>query len=377
MRGAGPSKPPSSAIVLGRRAQNRALLARQLLLRRAGISAAEALEHLVGMQSQAADPPYLGLWSRVAGFRLEDLSELVTARRAVRVALMRSTVHLVTARDCLAIRPLLQPMVERAYKSTHGKRIGGLDPRVVAEAGRALVEEAPRTFAELGQCLSARFPAGEPEALAQTVRALVPLVQVPPRGLWGQSGAAAHTSAEAWLGRALATGSIDDLVIRYLRAFGPATVKDVQTWCGLTRLAEVIERLRPRLVTFHDEHGNVLFDLPDAPRPDPDTDAPIRFVTAFDNLLLSHDDRTRILGDVSPKRIMTVNGIVRATLLIDGFVHGTWKIEEERAEAALIVSPFRPIPKRVRAELTEEGERLLAFAAAGASKRAIRFETPA
>jgi hypothetical protein len=168
----------------------------------------------------------------------------------------------------------------------------------VAAAARALVEEQPRTLSTLARLLDERFPGRDAFALGQAIRAWVPLVQVPPRGVWGKSGCAAHTSVEGWLGRVPSLGfSLEDLILRYLAAFGPGTVKDVQTWSGLTRLREVIERLRPRLVTFRDEHGAELFDLPDAPRPDPDTPAPPRFLYDYDNLLLSHADRSRVITD--------------------------------------------------------------------------------
>jgi hypothetical protein len=184
-----------SGDVLNRRALNRALLERQLMLRRSNLSAAEAIEHLVGMQAQVPTTPYLGLWTRLEGFRPAELSELIETRAAVRIALQRSTIHLVTARDCLAIRPVVQPVLD-----AFPKRLSGLDATGLAAAGRALVEEQPRTFAELGALLAADWDR-EPADLASAVRALVPLVQVPPRGLWRRSGQARHTSTEAWLGR--------------------------------------------------------------------------------------------------------------------------------------------------------------------------------
>src|ERR671911_1971374 len=261
-------------VVLGPRELNRATLERQMLLRRRKLSAVEAIEHLVGMQAQAPAPPYVGLWTRLEDFHPDDLACLILERRAVRIALMRNTVHLVSARDCLALRPLMQPVFDRTLYSTRANRahLKGVEIEALVVAGRALLEERPRTAKELGELLREQWPERDAAALARAIRHLVPLVQVPPRGVWGKSGPAAHTTAEAWLGRPLDRDpSLEEMVVRYLGAFGPATVKDAQTWSGLTRLGEVVERLRPRLSTFRDEHGRELFDLPDAPRPDPDT----------------------------------------------------------------------------------------------------------
>jgi hypothetical protein len=370
-----------SSDVLSERALNRALLARQHLLTRAlptdGGRAGQVvrlLEHLVGLQAQAPFSPYYGLWSRLDGFRPADLAELITGRRVVRIALMRGTIHLVSAPDCLLLRPLLQPVLGQGLARTFGSQLAGLDLAALAAAGRALVEEKPRTFSELGQALSSRWPAHPPAALAQGVRALVPLVQVPPRAVWGTGGRALHTSAEAWLGRPLPDApSAGHLIERYLAAFGPASVQDMQAWSGLTRLREIAEQLRPRLRAFRDSRGTELFDLPDAPRPFPDTEAPVRLVAEFDNLTLSHADRTRIVSDASRKRLYSRNGIVPGTVLVDGFVAGAWRITQARDSATLIVEPFRPLAPADREAVEREGQRLLSFAAADADERDIRI----
>jgi len=370
------------AEVLSLLALNRALLDRQLLLRQRPPPAdgardawvIETVEHLVGLQAQAPFPPYYGLWSRLAGFRPDDLAELITGRRVVRIALMRGTIHLVSARDCLMLRPLIQPVLDRGLSLGFGKQIAGVGTGEVAAAGRALVEDAPRTFSELGALLARRWPGRPPAALAQAVRALVPLVQVPPRAVWGAAGQSAHTSAESWLGRPLASSPpADQLVTRYLAAFGPAGVRDVQAWSGLTRLREVVDRLRPGLRTFRDEHGTELFDLPGAPRPDPATPAPARLVAEFDNLLLSHADRSRIISEQNRKRLFTRNGIFPGTVLLRGFAAGTWRIARSRGAAGLIIELFEPIAAPDRAAVASEGERLLAFAAPDAGAHDIRF----
>ncbi|AKN74857.1 hypothetical protein QR97_38755 [Streptomyces sp. PBH53] len=361
--------------VLSARALNRALIHRQLLAQRSTLSPAQAITHLVGLQAQAPNPPYIGLWTRLADFAVEDLAALVRERKAVRIALMRSTIHLVTDDDCLALRPLLAEMLARTVKGQFGRQVAGLDTDEIAKLGTELAEARTLTFAELGALMAERWAGYDANALAQTVRNLVPLVQVPPRGLWGHSGQAAHTTAERWLGRGLDTNaSIDTYVRRYLAAFGPASVKDMQKWSGLTRLREAFTRLGPALRTYRDETGTVLYDLDGAQLPDPAEELPARYLPEFDNILLSHADRERIMAPEYRPRVFTSNGIIRATFLIDGFVRGLWRIDRVKEAATLVVQPFAPLARRDVAELTEEGERLLSFAASEAGRRDIRFE---
>ncbi len=371
--------------VLGRLALNRALLARQHLLRRAALPAGDRrpgqvlamVEQLAGLQAQAPFPPYFGLWSRLDGFRPGDLAELILDRRAVRLALMRGTIHLVSARDCLTMRPLLQPVLDRGFQAGFAKQLGGIDQAQLAAAGRALVEETPRTFSDLGALLARQWPGRPPTALAHGVRTLVPLVQVPPRAVWGKAGQARHTSAEAWLSARLDAGAgLDWLVRRYLAAFGPATVADVQAWSGLTRLSEVIERLRPALRTFRGENGRELFDLPDAPRPQPDTPAPVRLVAEFDNLVLSHQDRSRVISDEHRKRLFTRNGIFPGTVLVAGFAAGIWRLSQSADTATVLVELFGPVADTDRENIIREAKRMLTFAAPAAQSPDIRFADP-
>jgi len=370
------SMPGAQEPVLSQRQLNRALLERQMLIRRSSLSALETIEHLVGLQSQAPLPPYFGLWSRLEGFLPEELSRLIQSRQAVRIAVMRSTIHLVSARDALALRALVQPALERGLKSTYGKRLEGVAETELAAEARTRVEERPLTFQDLGDRLAAdeRWQGRDRSALSAAARVLLPLVQVPPRGLWGKSGQAVHTTAEAWLGEQAAfASSLESMLERYLAAFGPATVKDMQVWCGLTRLGETVERMRPRLRVFRDEQERELFDVPDAPLPDPGMPIPPRYVAEFDNVLLSHADRSRIISEDDRKRVFTVNGIIRPTFLIDGFVAGMWDIVRDRGRAELILEPFRPLRPEDEAGLIEEGERLLSFAAPESEQRDVRL----
>ncbi len=375
--------------MLSRRALNRALLSRQLLLDRADLPdeagrrrarVIQAVEHLVGLQAQAPFPPYYGLWSRLDGFRPEDLSALLTDRSVVRIALMRGTIHLVSARDCLPLRRLVQPVLDRGLRGSFGKQLSGVDPTAVATAGRELVESGPMTFSQLGAALAGHWPGHPPAALAQAVRARVPLVQVPPRAVWGRAGQPLHTSAEHWLGPAAQPGSADPahpereslagLVTRYLGAFGPATARDVTAWSGLTGLRAVLDQLRPSLVTFRDEQGAELFDLPLAPRPGEETPAPVRLAAEFDNLLLSHADRSRVVHPGHLKRFYTINGIFPGSVLIDGFVAGMWRVARTKSAATLTVELFGPA--REHDQVAQEAGRMLEFCAPGASHD-IRF----
>ena len=377
MPGSGNAGRRDATPVLSRRALNRATLDRQLLLRRRDLPALEAIEHLVGLQAQTPQTWYVGLWSRLADFRPADVADLLERRQIVRVALMRSTIHLVSSPDALALRPLVQPALGRSLKSNYGKHLAGLNQDEVAAAGRAVVDEKPLTLGELGRELAQRWPDRDEAALAQAIRAWVPLVQVPPRGVWGASGPAVHAALESWVGRELrADYPVAEMMLRYLAAFGPAGVRDMQTWSGLTRLTEVAESLRPRLVSFRDEHGVELFDLPEAPRPDPDTPAPARFLYDFDNLLLSHADRARVVTSEYRQLAIDVIGPLPRAVLLNGFTAATWTLTTERDAATLTVRPFRRLSAAELDALSAEGADLLAFLAAGTSKVDIRFEQP-
>ncbi|CCK26500.1 hypothetical protein BN159_2121 [Streptomyces davaonensis JCM 4913] len=340
--------------VLGTRALNRATLDRQLLLRRTPMSAHAAVEHLVGLQAQEVKPPYYALAARLDGFRAEELAGSLERRETVRIVTMRSTIHLHSADDSLTLRPLVQPARTREI-NLFRKGLVGVDLDRLAALARDLVEEAPRTMKQLREALGAEWPDADPQSLAVAARCKLPLVQVTPRGVWGKSAQVSLTTVEHWLGRAEEpAASVDATVLRYLAAFGPASVKDFQTWCGLTRTRPAFERLRPELITFRDENGVELFDLPDAPRPDPATPAPPRFLPEFDNLLLSHADRTRVIPPANRGRTWQVN-TVYCPFLVDGFLAGVWRIIDD----ALVIEPFDDLTKAQRAEVLAEGAYML------------------
>jgi hypothetical protein len=321
------------------------------------------------MQAQGPNSPYVGLWTRLEGFHQDELADLINRRRAVRLGLMRNTIHLVTARDALGQRPLYQSLFDRAWQTSHfARNLAGIDIRAVIAMANELMEEKPRTFSELGSLLQQRWPDREATSLAYAIRYLVPIVQVPPRGIWGKSAQPTWTSTELWLGRQHnAKPLIDKLIPRYLAAFGPASVADMSSWSGLTGLRAVVERLRPQLRTFRDERGRELFDVPDGPLPDPKTPAPPRFLPEYDNLLIGHHDRTRVI-DHAYRHVIFIG-----TLLLDGFVQGTWMIKRQRDTITLTIEPLRRVTATDRKAVAEEGERLLDFAASEAAKRDVRI----
>jgi winged helix DNA-binding protein len=357
--------------VLGERALNRALLARQHLLAPFDGPPLELVEHLVGLQAQEPQEPYVGLWSRMSAFAPAEVSDLLESRTAVRVLLMRRTLHLVSARDCLALRRLHDPMLVARMRGTLGRRLPGVDEEELAAAGRPLFAAAPRLLPEVGRAVGDRWPEAAVRDLGDALSTLLPLVQVPPRGLWRRSGPARNTTIDAWLGTAPADPTpetAERLVLRYLTAYGPAATADIRAWSGLSGLPAVVARLRPRLRTFRDERGRTLLDLPQAPLPDPDTPAPVRYLPAFDNAVLGFDDRSRIID--AAHRGLSVLGA--RFLLVDGRVAGTWTTDPT---GALVVAAHRDLTTSEDAEVREEGGRLAAFLSDGATDE-VRLATP-
>ena len=307
-------------------------------------------------------------------FTPEDLSNLLYPERiVVRAPIMRATVHLVDAADFVEFRPLFGPLLAAGLRANYGRNLTGVDLGALAAQAADLLARRPLTRAQLAKALAARWPDADPMSLAYAVTYLVPVVQVPPRGIWGQSAQATWTTAECWLAAPLpppTPDAVQRLVRRYLAAFGPATVADIQTWSGLTRLREVTDRLELR--AFRGPDGAELLDLPDLELPDEDVPAPPRFLPEYDNLLLSHADRRRVIPHDHPVPLWPGNGATQGTLLIDGAWDATWKLTPE----VLTITPFRPLTVEERSAVAEEAAGLIAFTAADASAMDIRFAVP-
>jgi hypothetical protein len=342
--------------IADRRALNRATLDRQLLLRRSGLSTMDAVTRLVGLQAQAANAPYLGLWSRLDGFALADLTARLADRSVVRSSVLRGTQHLVAAADYVWLRPLLAPTLARARQAAFGRVTAEVDLAELAAAGEELLAGRTLTRTQLRDLLADRWPAAPPDALAWSVQTLVPVVHPPPSGTWRRGGATPFALATEWLGRPLAAPDAELLVRRYLAGFGPATVRDIQSWSGLTGLAEVVSGM-PELVRDGD-----FLDLPGLARPDPDTPAPVRLLPEFDNLIVAYADRTRLMPDEYRKRIC-VGALIAPTVLVDGTVRGSWKLRWSRDRATLTVELFERLSTTDHGDVEAEATRLLEFAA--------------
>ncbi|MGI5206983.1 winged helix DNA-binding domain-containing protein [Spirillospora sp. CA-108201] len=350
---------------LDRRTLNRAALERQLLLERSGMPVLEAVERLVALQAQETNMPYIGLWTRLEGFRRDDLTGLLYDRSAVRSSILRGTQHMASAADFLWMRPLVQESLLRGRQAAFGGAGRGWDLDGLAAEARRLLAGRVLTRPQLARALAERWPDRDPQALGWSVQALVSVVHPPPSGTWNTGGATPFALAEEWIGRPLAQASPDRLIRRYLAAFGPASVKDFQTWSGMRRMDAAFEELRPSLRTYRDEDGTELFDLPDLAPPDADAPAPVRFLPAFDNLILAYADRSRLMTDEHRKAVC-VGSLTKPALLVDGRVHGIWTLRHDRkaGRAELTVEPFAPLPDEEA--VRKEAARLLEFAAAEA-----------
>ncbi|UBU08304.1 winged helix DNA-binding domain-containing protein [Nonomuraea gerenzanensis] len=356
--------------VLGTRALNRATLARQLLLDRADLPVLDAVAHLCGLQAQEPQEPFTGLWSRLRAFDPMELSALLTGREVVRTHLMRRTVHLLAAGDVLAWRARHDLMLRQRVLGTYRRELAGVDLGELAAAGRAVMSDGvPRSMSELARAVAGRWPEPGPRALGEMlVAALIPMAQLPPRGLWRARAGVRNLPLSSWLGREIAPLPADGsdpagqaLVRRYLAAFGPAAAADLRAWCGLAGLPAAVAAIRDELVSFRDERGRVLLDLPGAPRPDPDTPAPVRFLPAFDNAILGYHDRARIIDDAH--RGLSVAGA--RVVLVDGRVAATWTVED----GAVTVVPLRPLSRTDREAVSEEGRALASFLSDGEGDR--------
>ncbi len=351
--------------VLTARELNRTTLRRQLLLQRADFSPTQALTHLIGLQAQAARPPFIGLWTRLAGFVRADLAGDIQRRAVVKASLMRDTLHLCTRDDFLALRGALQPVLSAALAQILRDRgLPDLDVDPLVDAARTFMHTQPRSFAELTTLLTGLHPDTDAGAMRYAVRTHLPMIQVPVDKAWSYPGNPKFALAEDWLDRPIRPG--DDqtptLIKRYLAGFGPATPKDMETWSYLSNLAPAFDALRSELVVYHDQRRRELFDVPELELEAEDTPAPVRFLPEFDNVLLAHQDRTRCVPTRTRKAVYLPGLRVAATVLIDGFVGATWTAETVRNVATLRIVPLGPISAAQRKELLPEAERLVRFA---------------
>lgn len=367
-----------SPIVVDRRTLNRTTLARQLLLERAPVGVVDAVEHLVGMQAQVPQNPYVGLWTRLAEFEPTALEQELIDRRLVRIVSLRGTVHLLTADDCLILRPLSQPVLDRemAMHRDHRDALATMDLEPALHFARQVLGDGPMTTRRLRDAFAAEFPDVDPATLVFATRNRLAFVQTPPRGLWSSSGEVGGTTAEAWLGRQTVDApDLDAVIVRYLAAYGPSSVADAAKWSLLTAMREVFDRLRPRLVVYRDERGRELFDAPDGALVDADTPAPVRFLPEYDNVLLSHDDRSRFIDDTDRRRLAAAPEPVRGTVLVDGRVVGGWRMEPalpgaklaDDATATVHIQLLHELPDADAAAVDAEARTLLSFVHPAAS----------
>jgi hypothetical protein len=341
---------------LDTRALNRATLARQHLLERTQTPALDTVAHLGGLQAQEPQEPFVGLWSRMNAFDPVELSRLLEQRQLVRLHLMRRTVHLVTAADARAWRPRHHTMLRQKILGAYRRDLADVDlDTLTSQAETLLADGHPRSLGEIGRELAPHWPATTPRALGEAVvAALVPTVQLPPRGTWRSTAGARYLPLHTWVGTAAPPGHPDaDLIRRYLRAFGPASSADLRAWCGLAGLPEAITALRDELVDLRDDRGRRLLDLADAPRPDPGTPVPVRFLPAFDNAVLGYHDRSRIIDD--EYRGLSVTGA--RFVLVDGRVAGTWTT----TGGHVTVTPLRTLTHVEDAEITHVADQLTTF----------------
>ena len=346
---------------LTRRELNRALLARQLLLERAVMPLPRAVERLAGLQAQYTPSPYLTLLARLDGFARDALTTALERRRLVKALLMRGTLHIVTPGDFWAFTTARRALGTDYWPPALARSISSARIARIAQQTLGELRGEPRTFAEVSALLRPHAQGVvTPTFLWRRVQAKEHVVHVPPSGTWGYHKEGVYLAAES----AIPGAPPDDddaqehLLRRYLTAFGPATAHDIGQWAGVQRVGPIKATLeRMRLRTFADEADRTLYDVPRAPLPDADTTAPLRLVPRYDNLVLSHADRTRILGDVPVTRIVTKNALVHATILVDGFVAGTWQLEKGR----VVLEPFGRVSRETRAALKEEAERVEDF----------------
>ncbi len=343
-----------------------------MLLSREKVSVTDAIDRLAGMQAQEAKPPFLGLWSRLQGFEREHLILALRKRTVIRATLMRGTLHLMTQKDFLRVRGAIQPALDRGLKSILRDRLGALDLAAVLTEATAWFGADAHTFDDLRVHFTSKWPKADIRAMAYAARLKLPLIMVPTDAPWGYPGAAEFTL----VGWKFAAADVEALVTRYLGAFGPSSVADMQSWSALDKLQPTFDAMRSKLVVFESDKKRELFDLPKAPRPEEDTDAPVRFLPEFDNFVLAHADRSRLIDDEHRSKVVTKNLRVRATFLIDGRVAGTWKLDRKKTTATVTLEPFVKLTKTARALLEEEGVGVARFYEPDATQHEIIVGAP-
>lgn len=370
--------------VLDQRTLNRTTLARQHLLARTRDTPLDVVAHLVGLQAQVPTDPYTALWSRIEGFDPMVVSDAIEARLLVRLVVMRGTIHLVTAADALALRAHVQPVLdyEMTIHSEFKAPLAGLDLTPVIAFARPLLTSSALTPAEIRAAMADEFPSLDAGALAFACRNNLALVQVPPRGLWGRGGAVRTMTTEGWLGGApepITPEGARHIVGRYLRAFGPASVRDLVAWSRVDALGAAMESMAGELRPYRNERGVELYDVPEGEIIDPDAPAPVRFLPEYDNVLLSHRDRSRFGGDDRRAALGSASA-VKGTVLVDGIVSAAWHVTRDpdarpkpTAPATLTVEFVPPLTKKLLAAVEREGSTMLRFLVPSAVAHQVRL----
>jgi hypothetical protein len=355
-------------VIVSDRILNRTLLARQHLLARVHTDPLDMTQHLLGLQAQATLPPYLSLHARLADFHPAEFSRAIADRRIVRLLLMRGTVHAVTPGDAATLRTLVQPMLDKITRNSAASREAvGVPREELLAAGRAVLDGGPVSVAELGERLAERFPDVPGRALANTLRESMPLVQLPPRGLWNRSGGVVYDTLQHWIGPLPEPAPATDVMRRYLRAFGPATAADVAAWSRITGVAGILAELGDELLRYRTESGRTLLDLAGLSLTDPDTPAPARLLGQYDNVWLSHAGRDRVTTSDARKRWMGANGGVGNTVFLDGQLAGLWRRTRSGAvDLELFARPTRGQQHELDAEVAAVDGLLIENPSAGA-----------
>ena len=359
--------------ILTNRQLNRATLARQMLLERSDMGIVDAVRFLGGLQAQQSNDPYIGLWSRLNGFTHEALTALIVDKTLARATTMRGTLHLHTADDLVGFRALVQGFLDAMWKSNFLKRFGDEDKAKVRRAGVRILDKGPITAGDLGKQLKAKFPGAEPLALSVLLQLSETLIQVPPTRIWGNGSAPQLVRVENWLPGQTSALTRTDLVRRYIAAYGPASINDMQIWCRLTKLSTEFKAIEKELVTFEDEEGRVLYDFPDAPRPPADTPAPVRFLPLYENAYLGYDNRRRMLMEEDLKRINIFENF-KPGVLIDGVIAAGYVVSRKKDAARLEIEPYHKLTKKQAREVEAEGEAFLRFMEEGAKAYTVEVQ---